>query len=366
MPPSANRLWLEKGRCLGGKFVETEPLAPARIGASHSRLDQLQERVHGSGRAWKTNTRVPPTVAPAPAPDQCASRPALKVRPAQRGCLLSCAGRPRFQSERHGAGALPPAPSQPVTPGCLDPHSQSADMLRTKRQSSGEPGAAADAQVAALERENQRLRDLVRCCLAGLLVVLVVAQNVQHDTRGGEPVPSHLPALWRRRWGAGPSGLRCGGWGRHLPSAPCFYAPPLPPTFSPAMPVPAAGGADRTGRLQEQLPLQVPGPRHGLAVGAHLGAPVRRSVIRAVLCWAGHDVLQGGGAATASLSMPQCLLTCLLNPPHHFAITDALLLPTACRTKRPSLLPVSAPPSRPHTHPPRLLPAGISSSRAPL
>jgi hypothetical protein len=48
--------------------------------------------------------------------------------------------------------------------------------------------------------------------------------------------------------------------------------------------------------------------------------------------------------------MPQCLLTCLLNPPHHFAITDALLLPTACRTKRPSLLPVSAP--QPPTHPP--------------
>jgi hypothetical protein len=47
-------------------------------------------------------------------------------------------------------------------------------MLRTKRQGSGEPGAAADAQVVALERENQRLRDLVRCCLTGLPVVLVL------------------------------------------------------------------------------------------------------------------------------------------------------------------------------------------------
>ena len=34
-------------------------------------------------------------------------------------------------------------------------------MLRTRRQSTAEPGAAGDAQVAALERENQRLRDLV-------------------------------------------------------------------------------------------------------------------------------------------------------------------------------------------------------------
>ena len=74
-----------------------------------------------------------------------------------------------------------------------------------------------------------------------------------------------LPAAAASEWHKAPS-----------PSMQHVLAPPAGPLRSPLHHLMlAAQGSGRRGRHQELVPLQVPRPRHRLAVGAHLGDEVR-------------------------------------------------------------------------------------------